>query len=72
MLLGDVGGLSGLLFIVGTNIVSFLTYNNPENRLVERLFLVSKAEAGKKIKFDASKQYAFMEFLQDFLPLCCS
>ena len=33
MLLGDVGGLSGLLYAVGAYIVSFLTYNNPENTL---------------------------------------
>ena len=41
MLLGDVGGLSGLLYAVGASIVSLLTYNNPENTLVEKLFVVS-------------------------------
>ena len=41
MLLGDVGGFSGLLYAVGAQIVSLMTYNNPENRLVERLFVVS-------------------------------
>ena len=41
MLLGDVGGFSGLLYSVGAFIVSLLTYNNPENKLVERLFVVS-------------------------------
>lgn len=34
MLLGDVGGLSGLLYAVGASIVSLLTYNNAENTLV--------------------------------------
>ena len=38
MLLGDVGGLSGLLFTVSASLVSILTYNNPENMLVEKLF----------------------------------
>ena len=41
MLLGDVGGFSGLFYSVGAFIVSLLTYNNPENKLVERLFVVS-------------------------------
>ena len=41
MLLGDVGGFSGLLYSVGAFIVSLLTYNNPENKLIERLFVVS-------------------------------
>ena len=41
MLLGDVGGLSGFLYAVGASIVSLLTYNNPENTLVEKLFVVS-------------------------------
>ena len=41
MLLGDVGGFTGLLYYVGSSIVSFLTYNNPQNRLVQKLFVVS-------------------------------
>ena len=38
MLLGDVGGFSGLLFTIGSSLVSVLTYNNPENRLIEKLY----------------------------------
>ena len=38
MLLGDVGGLTGLLFTVSASLVSLLTYNKPENKLVEKLF----------------------------------
>ena len=41
MLLGDVGGFSGLLYTVGASIVSLLTYNNPENRLAGKLFVTS-------------------------------
>ena len=41
MLLGDVGGFTGLLYFVGSSIVSLLTYNNPQNRLIEKLFVVS-------------------------------
>ena len=41
MLLGDVGGFAGLLYAVGAFIVSLLTFNNPENRLVEKLFVVN-------------------------------
>ena len=40
MLLGDVGGFSGLLYAVGTSIVGLLTYNSAENRLIEKLFKV--------------------------------
>ena len=39
MLLGDVGGFSGLLFTFGSSLVSLLTYNNPKNKLIEKLFL---------------------------------
>ena len=39
MLLGDVGGFTGLLYAVGALIVSLLTFNNPENRLVQKLFV---------------------------------
>ena len=46
MLLGDVGGFTGLLFYVGSSIVSLLTYNNPQNRLVEKLFVVSPEKQG--------------------------
>ena len=41
MLFGDVGGFTGLLYYVGSSIVSLLTYNNPQNRLVEKLFVAS-------------------------------
>jgi hypothetical protein len=39
MLLGDVGGFSGLLFSVGAVIVGFLTHNNPENYLARKLYV---------------------------------
>ena len=72
-LLGDVGGFSGLLFAVGSQIVSFLTFNNPENRLVERLYVTSSqsSERCDQDKLNASKQSAFKEYLQDLLPKCC-
>ena len=43
MLLGDVGGFSGLLYAVGSSLVSLLTYNKAENRLIEKLFRVDNA-----------------------------
>ena len=39
MLFGDVGGFAGLLFTVGSSVVSLLTYNNAENGLTERLYV---------------------------------
>ena len=55
MLLGDVGGFSGLLYTVGSSIVSLLTYNNPENKLVEKLFVVGAKESDQKLELDPSK-----------------
>ena len=73
MLLGDVGGFSGLLYTVGASIVSLLTYNNPENRLVEKLFIVGSSERPdqKQPELNSSKQLALKEYLQDVLPKCC-
>ena len=44
MLLSDVGGLSGLLISLGSSLVSLLTYNSPENKLIEKLFVVNSSE----------------------------
>ena len=52
MLLSDVGGLSGLLISVGSSIVSLLTFKNPENKLVEKLFVVNPPE---DIKLESGK-----------------
>ena len=48
MLLGDVGGFTGLLYYVGSFLVSLLTYNNPQNGLVQKLFVVSKEKQGQR------------------------
>ena len=72
MLLGDVGGFSGLLYAVGASIVSLLTYNDPENRLVEKLFVVGQSKKpDQKLELNSSKQLALKEYLQDVLPKCC-
>ena len=56
MLLGDVGGFSGLLYTVGASFVGLLTYNNPENKLVEKLFVVTeKTPDQKQLEFNSSK-----------------
>ena len=44
MLLGDVGGFSGLLYAVGTSLVGLLTYNSAMNRLAGKLFTVDAAK----------------------------
>lgn len=38
MLLGDVGGFSGLLYYAGAFIAGLFTHNNPQNYLTHRLF----------------------------------
>ena len=47
MLLGDIGGLSGLLYTVGASIASLLTHNSPENKLIEKLFVWRALTFGK-------------------------
>ena len=42
MLLGDVGGLSGLLYIIGATIVSFMSVHNAENYVASNLYKTSK------------------------------
>ena len=38
MLLGDVGGFSGILFTIGAILISFFTHNNPQNYLAAKLY----------------------------------
>lgn len=54
MLLGDVGGFSGLLFSAGAAIVHFFTYNNAENYLANKLFQAKKDD--QKNNQDSSQE----------------
>ena len=38
MLLGDIGGLSGILFSFGASLLAYINYEKPQNNLVEKLF----------------------------------
>ena len=78
MLLGDVGGFSGILFSIGAVIVGLFTHNNPENYLTRKLFTPYDRNdpnlTGKKAKsneLNPKEQYAFKEYLQDNLPSIC-
>ena len=76
MLLGDVGGLSGLLYIIGATIVSFLSIYNAENYVASNLYKTrkksDKTENSESYEdMDPWKQYAVIEYLQDRLPKCC-
>ena len=42
MLLGDVGGLYGLLLSVGSTLVAIFNFQSAENQLVSELFKVDK------------------------------
>ena len=42
MLLGDVGGLYGILISFASIILSYINYNKAENELVADLFMVKK------------------------------
>ena len=44
MLLGDVGGLYGLLMSVGSTIIGITNYKQAENQLASELFKVDKSE----------------------------
>ena len=47
MLLGDVGGLSGILVTLAAILVKLLTYKNSENHLVELLFTAGSSDDQK-------------------------
>ena len=59
MLLGDVGGLYGLLFSVFATLNSVLNFQKPENFLVKSLY-TSKNSLMKQGKMN---QYALKEYL---------
>ena len=44
MLLGDVGGFSGLLYATGSVLLGLFRYNNSENILVQALYAKSPSE----------------------------
>ena len=75
MLLGNVGGFSGILFSFGAAFVSLLTYKNSENYLASKLYQTSVHEkkGGKTSnKLNPRAQLAFKEYLQEKLPAFCT
>ena len=48
MLLGDVGGLSGILFSVGSALVSMFTFASSENWLASKLYSAQDDELDSK------------------------
>ena len=81
-LLGDLGGLYGLLISFGASLVSYMTYNNAENFLARHLFVGSTSTSSldnknrpkekQSVELDEQKQFACKEFFQELLPSCCS
>ena len=70
--LGDVGGLYGIVFSIASSIVSWVNYNNSDNFLVQNLFKV-KPEAGnvESESFSTNKrQCSLIEWFQSCLPSC--
>ena len=70
MLLGDVGGLSGIFYAIGAWLVGFLTYNKSENYLAHKLFIFDASNKGteKENFLIPQKQFALLEYLQNILP----
>lgn len=56
MLLGDIGGFSGLLFSAGAIIVGLFTHNNPQNYLTRKLFTQNDQNVDKTSSNADSKQ----------------
>ena len=65
-LLGEVGGLGGILFSFAAFIHGMFKYNDAENFVVERLF----KEAVDTDLPDSSGQNSLKEHLIDCLPSC--
>ena len=62
MLLGDVGGLYGLLFSVFATLNNVLNFQKAENFLVQSLYKDNKSMMNKNT-VEAKKQSAFKEYL---------
>ena len=76
MLLGDVGGFSGLLYATSAVIVSYFSFYNVENYVAASLYQTqrrrSKHESGIEHQdLNPWKQLAVLEYLQECLPRCC-
>ena len=54
MLLGDIGGFSGILFSAGSVIVGLITHNNAQNYLTGRLF--TQIDQNDSKKFNSEKK----------------
>ena len=81
MLLGDIGGFSGILFSAGSVIIGLFTHNNSQNYLTRRLFTQfdhtddktqSTDKETQSKKLDPKEQYPFKEYLQSALPAMCA
>ena len=73
MLLGDVGGLYGLLFSVLASLNAIFSFNKPKNLLVQSLYKGDDNQNDlRRDLLYASKQYATKEYLQATLPSFCS
>lgn len=62
MLLGDVGGLFGILFSLSSTLIGCLTYKNAENYLVSELYSSSN-EGAEANQLDNSKQKSLKELV---------
>ena len=74
MLLGDVGGLSGLFVSIASSLISILNYQKADNILVSNLYRAEKASSPEKMlktELDPEKQSSCMEYFQSLLPKKC-
>ena len=76
MLLGDVGGFSGLLFAIGSVLVRIFNFANAQNFVVQSLYegelLDDSGKAsGNTYELDSRKQVALKEWVQAILPSKC-
>ena len=77
MLLGDVGGFSGLLYASGAVLIRIFNFANAENFVVQSLYAReldddgNKASEGLTRELDPGKQLALKEWMQALLPSKC-
>ena len=71
MFLGNIGGLSSILFSLCAFLMGIINFQFPENYLASQLFSSSAVDSNGNTVLDHKKQSSCKEFMLANLPRCC-